>query len=339
MTRVMILGANGQDGKLLESILLNKDVEVVSVSRAISSLGLTPISALSTRLVADIRDTPEILRIFHKYQPSTIVNFASMSSVWKCQQSPEMSQEINQDAVLRILRELTNLNDSYSQPIQFIQASSSEMYSENKGLPVSEDTEVRPITVYGQHKAKVHEALMSYSDQNKLHATSVILFNHESPLRPENFVIRKISLNIAKLINNEITKFSLGDLRVSRDWGYAPDYVRAVSRIIGRKDINLIVLASGQLVTLLEICETALKTFGYDDFEKYIDSSHENYRKYPSSGVFGNSNLAFNLTGFSNSRNIHQILKEMVELDSWSLKNNGSKQRVEEWLKIQTRIN
>jgi GDPmannose 4,6-dehydratase len=334
----MILGANGQDGKLLESTLLNKGVEVISVSRAISLPQVIPLNALSTRLVADIRDTPEILRIFHKYQPSTVVNFASMSSVWKCQQSPEISQEINQDAVLRILRELTSLKSSYSQPIQFIQASSSEMYSENKGLPVSEETAVRPITVYGQHKAKVHEALMSYSDQNKIHGTSVVLFNHESPLRPENFVIRKISLNIAKLRNNEIKRFSLGDLNVSRDWGYAPDYVRAVSRIIGREDINLMVLASGQLVTLLEICETVLKAFGYDDFEKHIESSRENYRKYPSSGVFGNSNLAVDLAGLSNSRNIHQILYEMVELDLWSLKNNGSKQRVEEWLQIQTRM-
>ena len=334
----MILGASGQDGKLLESTLLNRGDEVISVSRDISPRHVIPLHALSTRLVADIRDTPEILKIFQKYQPSTIVNFASMSSVWKCQQNPEISQEINQDAVLRILRELANLDYSYSQPIQFIQASSSEMYSETNGLPVSEETAVRPITVYGQHKAKVHEALLSYNDQNKINGTSVILFNHESPLRPESFVIRKISLNIAKLRNSEINKFSLGDLKVSRDWGYAPDYVQAMSRIIGRTDTELIVLASGKLVTLLEICETALNEFGYDDLSKVIDSSPENFRKYPSSGVFGNSSLAVNLAGLSSSKNIHQILYEMVELDLWSLKNNGSKRHIEEWLQIQTRI-
>ena len=247
----MILGAGGQDGKLLESTLLNNGDEVISVSREISPNQMIPFHELSTRLVADIRDTPEILRIFHKYRPSTVVNFASMSSVWKCQQIPKMSQEINQDAVLRILEELTKIEDSYSQPIQFIQASSSEMYSDTKGLPVSEETTVRPITVYGQHKAKVHEAILNYNDKNKLNGTSAILFNHESPLRPESFVTRKISLNIAKLRNNEIKKFSLGDLKVSRDWGYAPDYVRAISRIIGRADIKLLVLASGKLVTLM----------------------------------------------------------------------------------------
>jgi GDPmannose 4,6-dehydratase len=175
----MILGAGGQDGNLLESMLLNNGDEVISISREISPIQRIPFRTLSTRLVSDIRDTPEILRIFHKYRPSTIVNFASMSSVWKCEQNPEISQEINQDAVLRILRELTNLDYSYSQPIQFIQASSSEMYSETKGLPVSEETAVKPITVYGQHKANVHEALFSYNDQNKLNGTSVILFNHE----------------------------------------------------------------------------------------------------------------------------------------------------------------
>ena len=334
----MILGASGQDGKLLESTLLNRGDEVISVSREISPHHVVPLHALSTRLVADIRDTPEILRIFQKYQPLTIVNFASMSSVWQCQQNPEISQEINQDAVLRILRELANLDYGYSQPIQFIQASSSEMYSGANGVPVSEETAVRPITVYGQHKAKVHETLLSYNDQNKINGTSIILFNHESPLRPESFVIRKISLNIAKLRNGEINKFSLGDLKVSRDWGYAPDYVQAMSRIIGRTDIELIVLASGKLVTLLEICETALNEFGYDDLSKVIDSSPENFRKYPSSGVFGNSSLASNLAGLSNSKNIHQILNEMVELDLWSLKNNGSKRHVEEWLQIQTRI-
>jgi GDPmannose 4,6-dehydratase len=334
----MILGAGGQDGNLLESMLLNNGDEVISISREISPIQRIPFRTLSTRLVSDIRDTPEILRIFHKYRPSTIVNFASMSSVWKCEQNPEISQEINQDAVLRILRELTNLDYSYSQPIQFIQASSSEMYSETKGLPVSEETAVKPITVYGQHKANVHEALFSYNDQNKLNGTSVILFNHESPLRPESFVTRKISLNIAKLRNNEIKKFSLGDLNVSRDWGYAPDYVRAISKIIGKNDTKLIVLASGQLVTLLEICETALKEFGYDDLSKVIDSSPENFRKYPSSGVFGNSSLAVNLALLSNSRNIHQILYEMIELDFWSLKNNGSTQRVHEWLQTQTRM-
>jgi GDPmannose 4,6-dehydratase len=338
MARVMILGASGQDGKLLESTLLNNGDEVISVSREISSLKTPTSQSFSTRLVADIRDTPEILRIFRQYQPSTVVNFASMSSVWKCQQNSELSQEINQDAVLRILQELANLDYRYSEPIQFIQASSSEMYSETKGRPVSEETAVRPITVYGQHKAKVHERLLSYKDERKLNGTSVVLFNHESPLRPESFVTRKISLNLAKLRNKDIDKFTLGDLRVSRDWGYAPDYVRAISRLIGREDINSIVLASGQLVTLLDICETALKEFGYNDLSQIIDSSPENYRKHPSSGVVGDPSLAINLLGLSKSRNIHQILYEMVELDLWSLQHNGSTQRVQEWLQIQSRM-
>jgi GDPmannose 4,6-dehydratase len=337
LKETLILGAQGQDGSILESLLVENVMPVISVSNAGNPELQENSQEGVKRLSVDIRNTDRLLEIIKLYKPATIVNFASLSSVWKCEKNEALSREINQDAVLRLIDGIIKNSSPEVRSVQFIQASSSEMYSNGSGRLVDEETPLNPRTVYGKHKARVHSTLVNHHDSGLLNATSMILFNHESPLRPESFVSRKISRNIAKIIIGEIEKFELGDLQISRDWGYAPDYVQLIKSLIGTEANSAIVLASGKLTSLFEICEMILKHFALGTVQSRIISSNENIRAISSSGTLGNPTLAQEKYGLVPSKSTSDIFLEMIEYDLNNLRKGDCEQQAKEWLKLLTK--
>jgi GDPmannose 4,6-dehydratase len=315
----LIFGAGGQTGSYLAEHLIRQGNSVIGVTRRASRFGLEK-NPLYKEIIYDITSPTRLFNILQASHPSVIYNLASLSSVKACEDNPEFSKQINFEFVNSLLRDALKYQNINNFPIKIIQASSSEMYTGDLSrTSVDEKSPLNPGSVYGEHKALAHDAVTEYRKRKNLWASNVILFNHESPRRPENFVSRKITKFAYYKSLGKVDTISLGNLNVERDWGYAPDYALGMAKIANLVSSGNYLLASGELHSILKFGDAAFRFFKLGSFIDSVNIDDDLKRSNEHPGISGNNLYTLSKIGGLNAKNFSEIVSIMcsaeIELD------------------------
>jgi GDPmannose 4,6-dehydratase len=256
--RALVTGAGGQDGSYLAESLLERGYEVVGVvrdaKRAYDHLA-------GVELVeVDLLDQAALAGVLREHRPREVYNLASPSFVPRSWEHPVETAEFAAVGVTSLLEAIRAVDGG----IRVYQASSREIFGEPAEVPQSESTPLAPVTPYGGAKAYGHFIIGSYRRRYGLHASAGILYNHESPRRPENFLPSKVAHAVARIAGGEASKLQLGDLDAQRDWGYACDSVEAMRLILQQDEPGDYVIATGELHSVRELVEVAFSHVGLD---------------------------------------------------------------------------
>src|SRR5437763_7165083 len=228
MKRALITGVTGQDGRHLSQFLAEKGYQVFGLvhGQANPKIGLVQSENPALDLVeGDLRDLSSLIAVVEQVQPDEVYNLGAISFVQLSFKQAELTAEITGLGVLRMLEAVRIVGGSQNNPIRFYQASSSEMFGKVHETPQNEVTAFHPRSPYGVAKVFGHNITVNYREAYGLHASSGILFNHESPKRGLEFVTRKITTSLARIKLGLQHKLVMGNLESRRDWGYAPEYV------------------------------------------------------------------------------------------------------------------
>ena len=266
--RALIIGIAGQDGSLLSEHLLSEGYEVVGVVRQPTSTQFENLEAIRGRIElmqADVLDELSLVDVLSASEPREVYNLASPSFVPMSWKQPVLTAEFAAVGVTALLEAIRRVDDS----VRFYQASSSEIFGESREVPQTEETPLAPVTPYGVAKAYGHFITRSYRRRYGLFASSGILYNHESPRRPLDFVTRKVSHAAAAISLGLKSELLLGNLDARRDWGYAGDYVRAMWLVLQQEEADDFVIASGETHSVRELAAAAFSHVGLD-WEDYV---------------------------------------------------------------------
>ena len=256
--RALVTGAGGQDGSYLAESLLERGYEVVGIvrdaKRAYDHLA-------GVELVeVDLLDQAALAGVLREHRPREVYNLASPSFVPRSWEHPVETAEFAAVGVTSLLEAIRAVDDG----IRVYQASSSEIFGEPAEVPQSESTPLAPVTPYGVAKAYGHFITGSYRRRYGLHASAGILYNHESPRRPENFLPSKVAHAVARIASGDESELQLGDLDAQRDWGYACDSVEAMRLMLQQDEPGDYVIATGELHSVRELVEVAFSHVGLD---------------------------------------------------------------------------
>ena len=270
MKKALITGITGQDGSYLADLLLSKGYEVHGIIRRASTFNTIRIDHLyqdphvhGVRLFlhyGDLSDSVNLVKLLYELQPEEIYHLAAQSHVRVSFDIPEYTSDVTGIGTIRILEAI---REAGARP-RFYQASSSEMYGRVQEIPQTEVTPFWPRSPYGVAKVFAFWATVNYRESYGLHASNGILFNHESPRRGETFVTRKISRAVARIKKGLDKDLYLGNLEAQRDWGYAPEYVEGMWRMLQRDDPDDYVLATNETHTVREFVEEAFSRVDLD---------------------------------------------------------------------------
>lgn len=265
MKRALIFGISGQDGAYLAQLLLEKGYEVYGASRdaQVSSfinlrkLGIYDRIALGSTALNDFRS---VLQTIKNAQPEEVYNLAGQSSVWLSFQQPVETLESIVGGSLNLLEAIR----FWGRPIRLYNACSSESFGDTNGEAADETTPFRPRSPYAVAKAAAYWQVANYREAYGLFACSGILFNHESPLRPERFVTKKVVATACRIARRKQGKLELGNTRIQRDWGWAPEYVEAMWRMLQQDEPNDFVIGTGETNSLEAFVAAAFGELGLD---------------------------------------------------------------------------
>jgi GDPmannose 4,6-dehydratase len=270
--RALITGIGGQDGSLLAELLLDNGYEVAGVVRrtGASYPNLDGIRERIDLVEADLSDQLALVRALRSARPHEVYNLASVSFVPASWDQPVLTAELAAVGVTALLEAIREVDSA----IRFYQASSSEIFGEPLASPQTEETPLSPLTPYGVAKAYAHFIARSYRRRYGLHTSAGILYNHESPRRPLEFVPRKVAHAAAAISLGQEGELWLGDLDSRRDWGYAPDYVRAMWLMVQQDEGDEYVVATGVTHSVRDLVEIAFAHVGLDPADYvHIDES------------------------------------------------------------------
>jgi GDPmannose 4,6-dehydratase len=270
--RALITGIGGQDGSLLAELLLDSGYEVSGVVRRTGAHypNLDGIRERVDLVEADLSDQLALVRALRASRPHEVYNLASVSFVPASWEQPVLTAELAAVGVTALLEAIREVDPA----IRFYQASSSEIFGEPLHSPQTEETPLSPLTPYGVAKAYAHFIARSYRRRYGLHTSAGILYNHESPRRPFEFVPRKVAHAAAAISLGQEGELWLGDLDSRRDWGYAPDYVRAMWLMVQQDEGDEYVVATGVTHSVRELVDIAFEHVGLDPGEYvHIDES------------------------------------------------------------------
>lgn len=265
MKKALICGVSGQDGSYLAKLLLDKGYEVYGGSRDAQMSSFTNLVRLNIadrvkRVSISIIDFRSVLQTILKVKPDEIYNLAGQSSVGLSFEQPVETLESISIGTLNLLEAIR-----FSElPIRFYSAGSSECFGDTGTLAADESTPFRPRSPYGVAKAAAFWQVANYREAYQLHASTGILFNHESPLRPERFVTQKIVATACRIAEGSKEKLVLGNIDIARDWGWAPDYVEAMWLMLQQNRADDYVIATGQTNTLKEFIKVVFDYFNLE---------------------------------------------------------------------------
>lgn len=270
MKKALITGITGQDGAYLAEFLLTKGYEVHGIKRRSSSLNTARIDHLYQDphvkdrnfflYYGDLTDSTNLIRIIQEVQPDEIYNLAAQSHVAVSFESPEYTANADALGALRILEAIRILN--FVDKVRFFQASTSELFGKVQEIPQRETTPFYPRSPYGAAKLYSYWITVNYREAYGIHASNGILFNHESPIRGETFVTRKITRAAARISLGLQDRLYLGNLDAKRDWGHARDFVIAQWLIVQQPEPEDYVIATGEQYSVREFCEMAFAELG-----------------------------------------------------------------------------
>jgi GDPmannose 4,6-dehydratase len=311
--RALITGITGQDGSYLAELLLDKGYEVFGMVRRSSTESFERINHIRNKiqlLQADLLDQLSIIEIIEETKPDEIYNLAAQSFVPTSWNQPLLTGDFNALGVTRILEAIRHVD----RKIRFYQASSSEMFGKVREVPQNENTPFYPRSPYGVAKVYGHFITVNYRESYKLHASSGILFNHESPRRGLEFVTRKITDGVARIKLGLADKLRLGNLDAERDWGFAGDYVRAMWLMLRQDKPGDYVIATGKTHSVKEFVEIA---FGHVDLDylNHVETDPRFIRPAEVDRLQGDSSRARQALGWEPDVDFGDLVRMMVDAD------------------------
>ncbi len=319
MKKALITGCTGQDGSYLAELLLSKGYEVHGLKRRASSFNTERVDHLyqdthesGRRFVlhyADLTDGSSLASLLYDVRPDEIYNLGAQSHVKVSFDIPEFTADVVGAGALRLLEAMrrTGVN------CRFYQASSSEMFG-SEAPPQSETTVFHPRSPYGCAKVFGHNITVNYRESYGLHASSGILFNHESPRRGETFVTRKITRAVAHIKLGLQEKLYLGNLDAKRDWGYAPDYVRAMWMMLQQDSADDYVIGTGEAHSVREFVALAFAHAGLD-WAKYVEVDPRYFRPAEVDFLCADATKAKRVLGWEPEVTFEGLVRIMVEAD------------------------
>ena len=335
----LITGVTGQDGAYLAELLLNKNYEIHGIKRRASSFNTSRIDHLYKDKhkedvnfflhYGDLTDSTNLIRIIQEVQPHEIYNLGAQSHVKVSFEVPEYTANSDAVGTLRILEAIRILK--MENKVKFYQASTSELYGKAQEVPQTETTPFYPRSPYGVAKLYAFWIVKNYREAYGMFACNGILFNHESPLRGETFVTRKITRAASKIKLGLQEKLYLGNLNAQRDWGHAKDYVEGMWRMLQHEKPEDFVLATGKTTTIREFCNLSFKELGIEikwegegENEVGIDQSSNKviisidnnyYRPTEVDLLIGDASKAKKLLSWTPKYELESLVKEMVNAD------------------------
>ncbi|QAV69965.1 GDP-mannose 4,6-dehydratase [Salinibacterium sp. UTAS2018] len=310
MTRALITGVTGQDGSYLAELLLAQGYEVHGVTRDAAEV-VTP-GVLAHEL--DLSTDSAIGDLITDLQPREIYNLAALSSVYQSWQNPGLTARLNGAVVAEMLAAVKAIHDQGDVDIRFVQASSAEIFGTPAVSPQDESTPVRPTSPYGAAKAYAHGLVGAYRSAG-VAASSLILYNHESPRRPETFVTRKITAAAVRISQGRQDTLELGNLDARRDWGWAPDYADALVRAAQHPDADDFVIATGISHSVREFVAAAFERAGVDDWADRVTVADSLLRTGDAALQRGDASKAQRILGWTPTVQFDEIVAAMVDHD------------------------
>lgn len=322
MPRAFVTGITGQTGSYLAELLAGTGWDVHGLVRpsdggAAQTRSLIPTARLHR---GDLSDTDTLHRLVDEIEPDAIFNLGGLSSVAASWQHPVETARITAVPVAALLEAAWGLQERRGTPVAFVQASSAEIFGSPDRSPQDELTPVRPSNPYGAAKAYGHHLVGLYRARG-LGASSCILFNHESPRRPPSFVTRKVTRAAARIALGLQDVVDLGNLDARRDWGWAPDYARAVAgAAVVPGDY---VIATGESHSVREFVAAAFLAAGVEDWEPHVHVDRSLVRPTDAAEQAGDSTKARTVLGWEPTKTFHEIVAEMVEADLAEARSQG----------------
>jgi GDPmannose 4,6-dehydratase len=319
--RALITGITGQDGSYLAELLLEKGYEVTGMVRRSSTVTFERISHIQDRLTlvpGDLLDEASLIEVLRSHRPHEVYNLAAQSFVQTSFGQPVLTGETTALGVTRLLDAIRLVDPD----IRFYQASSSEMFGKVLEVPQNERTPFYPRSPYGVAKVYGHWITVNYRESYQLHATSGILFNHESSRRGLEFVTRKISHGVARIKLGLDDELRLGNLEAQRDWGYAGDYVEAMWLMLQQDAADDYVIATGETHSVREFCELAFGHVGLD-YEDFVVQDERFFRPAEVDLLVGDASKARAVLGWKPKTSFEELVHLMVDADLALLSDRG----------------
>jgi GDPmannose 4,6-dehydratase len=316
--RALITGITGQDGLYLGELLTAKGYEVFGLVRGQSN----PKIAMVERIIpgvqlleGDLTDLSSLIGALEIAQPDEVYNLAAISFVGLSWRQAELTGEITGMGVLRMLEAIRISTSNDMARVRFYQASSSEMFGKVREVPQRETTPFHPRSPYGVAKTFGHYMTVNYRESYGAHATSGILFNHESERRGFEFVTRKVTRAVARIALGVQDNLALGNLDARRDWGFAGDYVEAMWRMLQQDVPDDYVVATGETHSIRELLEIAFTRAGLPDWEKYVEQDPRFFRPAEVDLLIGDASKAHDVLGWRPTVGFQELVERMVDAD------------------------
>ncbi|MBD3401452.1 GDP-mannose 4,6-dehydratase [candidate division GN15 bacterium] len=316
--RALITGITGQDGSYLAELLLEKNYDVIGMVRRASTESFERINHIKDKLTlvqADLLDQLSVINLIEEHRPDEVYNLAAQSFVPTSWLQPVLTGEFDALGVTKML-EAVRLVDK---KVRFYQASSSEMFGKVREVPQTENTPFYPRSPYGVAKVYGHWITVNYRESYNMHASSGILFNHESPRRGLEFVTRKISYYVAMIKHGYTDKLPLGNLDAKRDWGFAGDYVRAMWLMLQQETAEDFVISTGETHSVEDFCRLAFDHVGLD-YKDHVITDPRFVRPAEVDLLLGDSSNAREKLGWEPTVSFEQLVQMMVDADIELLK-------------------
>ena len=322
MKKALVTGITGQDGSYLAELLLEKGYEVHGIIRRASTFNTSRLDHLykdplvdDTKLYlhyGDLADSVQLVKLLYELQPDEIYNLGAQSHVRVSFDIPEYTSDVTALGATRILESLREAG--LVKKARYYQASSSEMFGKVQEVPQTEKTPFWPRSPYACAKLYAHWLTINFRESYGLHASSGILFNHESPRRGATFVTRQITRAATRIKLGLQEKLILGNLDAKRDWGYAKEYVEAMWLMLQQDEPDDFVIATGETRTVRELAEVAFDHCGLD-WEEYVSVDKQYYRPAEVEILLGNPAKAKRLLGWEPKTKFADLVRLMVEED------------------------
>ncbi|WP_059020698.1 GDP-mannose 4,6-dehydratase [Mycobacterium sp. M26] len=319
----LITGVTGQDGLYLSELLLAKGYTVYGLIRGQNN----PKEAMLRETVpgvqvitGDLLDMSSLMRALTIAEPDEVYNLGAVSFVAYSWRNARLTTDVTGGGVLNILEAIRLYQDIAGRKVRFYQASSSEMFGKVQQVPQTESTLLWPRSPYGVAKVYGHYMTVNYRESYDMHASSGILFNHESPRRGVEFVTRKVTRAVARIALGGQSHVTLGNLDARRDWGFAGDYVEAMYRMLQQDVADDYVICTGRTHSIRDMLDIAFATVGIDDWEPYVQLDKSLIRPAEVDLLVGDATKAQNVLGWQPSVGFRELIEMMVycDLDSES---------------------
>ncbi len=312
--RALVTGVGGQDGAFLSALLLEQGYEVVGIGRRPPAAYADNLAAVADRVVfahADLLDQAALARVLREVEPTEVYNLAAPSFVPRSWDEPVLTAEFAAVGATSLLEAIREVDPT----IRFYQASSSEIFGEPRETPQTETTPLGPLTPYGVAKAYAHFIAGSYRRRYGMFTCCGILYNHESPLRPTDFLPRKVARAAAAISLGLESELVLGDLSARRDWGYAGDYVRAMWLMLQQDEPADYVVATGRSHSVEELVACAFDVVGLD-WRDHVRSDPALVRGAAElHDLVGDASKARRLLGWEPTTSFSELVRMLVEAD------------------------